>query len=133
MARVLIVDDNHDTVNSLAVLIHLWGHETRKAYDGESVLQQALAFHPHVVLLDIGLPGLDGYDVAKKLRQYQALVGLKIAAVTGRVTPNDIQQAKEAGFDEHFPKPVDFQTLKSYLSQYDEEAASGSVQCDRAT
>src|SRR4029079_2932096 len=89
MARVLIVDDNHDTADSYAVLISLWGHETRKAYDGESVLQQALAFLPNVVLLDIGLPKLDGYDVARKLRQYQSLLGLKIVAITGRVTPTD--------------------------------------------
>jgi CheY-like chemotaxis protein len=124
MARVLIVDDNHDTADSCAMLLSLWGHETRKAYDGESVLQQALAFHPHVVLLDIGLPKLDGYDVARKLRQYQALIGIKIVAVTGRATAADVQMAKEAGFDEHFPKPIHNETLKTYLAQFGPDGSS---------
>jgi CheY-like chemotaxis protein len=118
MTRVLIVDDDHDTADSYAVLITLWGHETRKAYDGESVLQQALAFQPHVVMLDIGLPKLDGYDVARKLRQYQLLVGTKIVAVTGRATATDQQRAQEAGFDEFFAKPITSEVLKSYLEQF---------------
>jgi CheY-like chemotaxis protein len=119
MARVLIVDDNRDTADSYATLISLWGHETRKAYDGESVLQQALAFHPHVIMLDIGLPKVDGYEVAKKLRQYQSLADVKILAVTGRATAADIQQSKDAGFDEHFTKPIQNDILKGYLAQFD--------------
>src|SRR5688572_32720677 len=101
MARVLIVDDDQDTTDSFAEMLKLWGHETRKAYDGESVLQQALAFQPHVVLLDIGLPKIDGYEVARRLRQYQQLTGMKIVAVTGRITEADVQKCMDAGFDEH--------------------------------
>ncbi len=118
MARVLIVDDNRDTADSYAVLVSLWGYETRKAYDGESVLQQALAFQPHVVMLDIGLPKLDGYDVARRLRQYQSLVGLKIVAVTGHAGPEHAQERKDAGFDEHFAKPIDNELLRAYLAQF---------------
>jgi CheY-like chemotaxis protein len=117
MARILVVDDNRDTADSFAVLLKLWGHETRRAYDGESVLQQALAFLPQVILLDIGLPKMDGYEVAKRLRQFQQLAGVRIAAITGHVTAADVQKCKDFGFDWHFSKPIDTEALRSYLEE----------------
>jgi DNA-binding response OmpR family regulator len=116
MARVLIVDDDYDTAFSYAILLREWGHETRRAYDGESVLQQALAFHPHAILLDIGLPKIDGYEVARRLRRYQHLVAVKIAAVTGRDTDADEQKWKDAGFDEFFTKPMVPERMKVFLA-----------------
>lgn len=116
-ARVLIVDDNQDTTDSLATILKRWGHETRKAYDGESALQQALAFVPNVVLLDIGLPNIDGYEVAGKLRQYKKLARTRIVAITGQVATTDLQKCIDAGFDDHFAKPIDTNRLKSYLDE----------------
>ena len=115
MARILIVDDDYDTAYSYALLLREWGHETRRAYDGESVLQQALAFQPHAILLDIGLPKMDGYEVARRLRKFQQLVGVKIAAVTGRATDADEQKWKEAGFDQFFTKPIVAERMKAFL------------------
>lgn len=115
--RVLIVDDDHDTTDSLAYLVNLWGHETLKAFDGELVLQGALAFVPNVVLLDIGLPKLDGYAVAKKLRQYKSLAHTRIVAITGYDTTTDLQKCFDTGFDDHFAKPVDTNRLRSYLDE----------------
>jgi len=115
MARVLIVDDDYDTAYSYALLLRDWGHETRRAYDGESVLQQALAFQPHAILLDIGLPKMDGYDVARRLRKYQQMANVKIAAVTGRAGDIDGEQWKEAGFDEFFTKPIVPERMKTFL------------------
>jgi CheY-like chemotaxis protein len=115
MARILIVDDDYDTAYSYALLLREWGHETLRAYDGESVLQQALAFEPHVVLLDIGLPKMDGYEVARRLRKYQNLFGVKIAAVTGRAIDADEQKWKDAGFDQFFTKPIEPERMKAFL------------------
>lgn len=115
MARVLIVDDEKDVTDSLSQLLSHWGHETRKAYDGKTVIQQAIAFQPQIVLLDIGLPNLDGYEVAQQLRHFKSLAGLKIAAVTGRSSPEDVQKSKHAGIDAHFVKPVDSALLKAFL------------------
>ena len=116
MTRVLIVDDNRDSADTLSVLLQIWGHETRKAYDGESVVQHALAFEPEVVLLDLGLPRLDGFGVARKIREFQKLMTVKIAAVTGFTTTSDIAKCRDAGFDEHFAKPIASDRLHAYLS-----------------
>jgi CheY-like chemotaxis protein len=116
MARILIVDDDYDTACSYAFLLSKWGHETRRAYDGETVLQQALAFEPDFILLDIGLPKMDGYEVARRVRQYLHLVDVKIAAVTGREIDAEEEKWKEAGLNEFFTKPIVPERIQAFLA-----------------
>ncbi len=105
--RVLVVDDNTDAADSLASLLELTGHETRVAYDGLEALQAAAAFKPDVALLDIGLPKLSGYEVARRIREQRWSKGMVLVALTGWGQDHDRQKSKEAGFDEHLIKPVD--------------------------
>ena len=104
--RVLVVDDNTDAADGLAALLKLNGHEVRVAYDGPSALAMAETFRPQAVLLDLGLPGMDGHEVARRLRQNPELKGTWLAAVTGWGQPEDRQRSKEMGFDRHLVKPV---------------------------
>jgi len=113
--RVLVVDDNQDAARSLAMLLKAAGHETATAYDGPTALKTAAACKPAVVLLDIGLPGLDGYEVAKRLRQQPALENLTLIALTGYGNEADHRRSKEAGFDHHLVKPVEFPKLQAIL------------------
>jgi CheY-like chemotaxis protein len=129
LARILIVDDNRDIADTYASLIGLWGHETRKAYDSESVFQHALAFQPHVVLLDIWLPTSNGFEVAKRLRLYHQLAGLKIVAITGYPAAIDDQKCNEAGIDTYLLKPVNAEDLKAYLAEID--AGGEDISCNR--
>jgi two-component system CheB/CheR fusion protein len=107
MRRVLVVDDNVDTAESLAMLLRLKGHEVQVAYDGLLALDTARSFHPEVVLLDIGLPGLDGYQVAARLRRRRRTAGSLLVALTGYGQEEDQRRAHHAGFDHHPTKPVD--------------------------
>jgi signal transduction histidine kinase len=113
--RILIVDDNVDAAESLAALLRLAGHETRLAFDGPSALTAAGEFRPTVVLLDIGLPGMSGYEVARCLRQNASHRDLLLIAVTGYGQEEDRQQARDAGFDYHFVKPMDPDVLHELL------------------
>lgn len=113
--RVLIVDDNIDAADSLAVLLELKGHECQTAYDGHCVLEVARAFLPEVVLLDLGLPGLSGFEVARRLRA-ELGTALLLVAVTGQGQPEDRERAHDAGFDHHLLKPVDIKTLDRLLA-----------------
>jgi signal transduction histidine kinase/CheY-like chemotaxis protein len=113
--RVLAVDDNVDAVESLAVLLSLQGHEVRTAHDGPAALETALAFRPEVVFLDIGLPGIDGYEVARRLRAQEGLKTALLVAVTGYGQEEDRHQAGEAGFDAHVVKPADPAVLQALL------------------
>jgi CheY-like chemotaxis protein len=106
--RVLVVDDNVDTVTTLAMLVRESGHEARAAYDGSEVLEAALDYRPNVVLLDIGLPGLNGFEVAKRLRQQPTLKNAVLVAMTGYGQESDRRRSQEAGFDHHLVKPGDF-------------------------
>ena len=106
--RVLVVDDNVDTVTTLALLAKESGHDVRTAYDGPTVLEAALDYRPDVVLLDIGLPGLNGYEVVKQLRQQPALQNAVLVAMTGYGGEGDLQRSFAAGFDHHLVKPGDF-------------------------
>ncbi len=103
--RILVVDDNVDAAHTLNELLLALGHETRVAYDGPEALLAADDFHPSIVLLDIGLPGISGYEVAKRLRTRTSQV-MKIIAVTGWGQDIDRERSREAGFDEHLVKPV---------------------------
>ena len=103
--RVLIVDDNRDAADSLAMLLQMYGHEARVAYDGEQALQVAAGYAADLVLLDIGLPSISGYEVAQRLRA--AGTAAYLVALTGYGQPEDVRRAKEAGFDTHMVKPAD--------------------------
>lgn len=114
--RVLVVDDNIDSAESMALFLNFGGHEVRVAHDGPEALQVAREFHPQIVLLDIGLPGMDGYEVAQGLREDQPLPETVIIAMTGYGQAEDRQRSKESGFDHHLTKPVDHDTLSSIIN-----------------
>jgi CheY-like chemotaxis protein len=113
--RMLIVDDNEDSARSMATLQRLRGHETRAAFTGPEAVVVAAEFIPEVVLLDIGLPGLDGYEVARRLRAMPALAGAFLVAMTGYASDEDRGAGKDAGFDEYLVKPVDLDILREWL------------------
>jgi CheY-like chemotaxis protein len=114
--RVLIVDDNEDAANSLAMILKLSGHETASVYTAMDALERAVSFRPDVVLLDIGLPGMDGYEVAQKMRELPGLRGIRLVAVTGYGRSDDRLRARDAGFDDHLTKPVEFAVLDRALT-----------------
>jgi PAS domain S-box-containing protein len=113
--RILVVEDNVDAATSLAALLRLDGHTVEVANDGEAALDAAAAFHPDTILLDIGLPGMNGYDTCRALRARAGGGALRIAALTGWGQEKDQRQAREAGFDVHLVKPVTRQMLLSVL------------------
>jgi PAS domain S-box-containing protein len=113
--RVLVVDDNIDSADSIAMLLQVSGHEVRVTYSGQDGLDMAGKYLPEIVLLDIGLPGIDGYEVARRLRQHPDLKKVKLIAVTGYGQDADRLQSQEAGFDYHLIKPVDSQKLEEVL------------------
>ena len=121
--RVMVVDDNVDTVTTLALLVQESGHDVRTGYDGSSVLEVALDYRPNVVLLDIGLPGLNGFEVAKQLRQQPALQNVVLVAMTGYGQESDRQRSQEAGFDHHLVKPGDFGKVLQILATVSESPA----------
>jgi PAS domain S-box-containing protein len=114
--RILVVDDNVDSAQSLAMLLNRMGHETQMAYDGLEAVQAAAAFKPQIILLDIGLPKLNGYEAAKKIREQASADGLAIIALSGWGQDRDKQRALESGFDHHLTKPVDYATLEKLLT-----------------
>jgi PAS domain S-box-containing protein len=114
--RVLVVDDNVDTATTLAMLVEQSGHDIRTACDGSAVLEAALDYRPNVVLLDIGLPGLNGFEVAKRLRQQPTLKNVVLVAMTGYGQESDRKRSKEAGFDHHLVKPGDFGKVLQVLA-----------------
>ena len=111
--RVLVVDDNVDTVESLAMLMNALGHDVRKAYDGSASLEAALEYRPHIMLLDIGLPGLDGYQLATRIREQAALQDVVLVALTGYGQESARQRSLEAGFDHHLTKPADLNEIEA--------------------
>ncbi len=113
--RVLVVDDNRDAAESLETLLKLWGHQALSANDGPQALSLATEFHPEVVLLDIGLPGMDGYEVARRLRVLPGGEKALIVAVTGYGRSSDRLQSQEAGFDHHLVKPVQPEVLHELI------------------
>ena len=113
--RVLVADDDHDVVDGLVMLLRLWGCDSLAAYDGPTALELASANPPDMVLLDIGLPGMDGYELARRLHQLPGMAKALLVAITGYGEEADIQPCKEAGIDPHFLKPVDPQEVKKVL------------------
>ncbi len=114
--RVLVVDDNVDAAQALALLLKVSGYATRMAHTGPAALQEADVFQPDVVLLDIGLPQMNGYEVAKQMRQQPRFKDTVLVALTGYGQESDRQLSKEAGFDHHLVKPADFAKLKRILA-----------------
>ena len=114
--RVLVVDDNHDSAESLAMLLRLLGHEVNTAHDGPSALSSASRHRPEIVLLDIGLPGMNGYDVAKEIRASPDLNAIRLVAITGYGQEGDRRRALDAGFDEHVVKPVEVDKLTELMA-----------------
>jgi CheY-like chemotaxis protein len=115
--HVLIVDDNRDAASSLALLLELDGHRTIVAHDGPAALEAAEQHRPDVVLLDIGLPGMSGYEVGRRIRHEPWGRTLTIIALTGWGQAEDRRRSREAGFDAHLVKPVDPPTLISLLDE----------------
>jgi two-component system, chemotaxis family, CheB/CheR fusion protein len=115
LRRILVVDDNEDTAESMVLLLRLRGHEVAVAFSGPGALTEATSFEPEIVLLDIGLPGLDGYEVARQLRQNHRLEKALLVALTGYGQEEDRRLAREAGFDHHLTKPVDPAVLYQLL------------------
>jgi signal transduction histidine kinase len=113
--RVLVVDDNVDSAESLSVVLSLEGHKTKTAHDGPTALELARAFRPQVTLLDIGLPGMSGYEVARELRKQPGGRKAKLIALTGYGQEEDQRKSREAGFDHHLTKPVDYDALASLI------------------
>jgi PAS domain S-box-containing protein len=115
--RVLVVDDSVDTAETLSLVVSQFGHDVRHAHDGKGAVLTARDHRPHVVLLDIGLPGIDGYEVAARLRREPALEGLVLVAITGYGHAGDRERTRAAGFDHHLVKPPDLATLRSILAE----------------
>jgi PAS domain S-box-containing protein len=127
--RVLVVDDNIDSAESMALLLELYGHQMRIAHDGPAALKAARSFRPQVVVLDIGLPGMDGYEVARHLRADAQTQRAILIAMTGYGQSEDRQQSMRAGFDHHLVKPLDPDVLQAIILSY---APSGSERSKRA-
>ena len=111
--RILVVDDNVDSAETMAEILKLWGHEVQTAHDGAAALEAARAHRPDAVLLDVGLPVMDGYEIARRLRQEG--LAILLVAVTGFGTAEDRRRAEEAGFDTHLTKPVSPDALRRVL------------------
>ena len=114
--RILVVDDNRDSAESIGKLLELWGHDVRLAHDGHSAVEMALADRPEVVLLDIGLPGLNGYAACQAMRQ-QGMTDELIVAMTGYGQEEDRRLSLESGFDRHLVKPIDLRTIERLLAE----------------
>ena len=114
--RLLVVDDNQDAANSLAMLLKLQGHEVRVAFSGMAALEITKTYFPDVVFLDIGMPGMDGYEVARRLRQQPGLREVVLAALTGWGQQEDRRRSAEAGFNHHLVKPPDPNALATVLA-----------------
>jgi CheY-like chemotaxis protein len=118
--RVFVVDDNHDAADTLGMLLKMEGYDVRIAYDGDEAIRDADEFHPDVALLDIGLPGKDGYEIARHIREDRH-DDVMLIAVTGYASEEDVRRARAAGFDYHFGKPANLsavlQTIRGRFGQ----------------
>jgi CheY-like chemotaxis protein len=115
--RVLIADDNRDAADSISMLLQMAGHEVTVAYDGQQALESIETLRPEIALLDIGMPGLDGFEVARRVRLDARILNTLLIAVTGWGQASDKARALAAGFDLHFTKPVEPATLIELLGK----------------
>jgi CheY-like chemotaxis protein len=114
--RILIVDDHVESAEGLAELVGLWGHETHVAHDGPSALASARAVRPTIAVLDLGLPGMDGCALARRLRA-EGMCDVVLIALTGSGSPEDRTRVDAAGFAHHLMKPVDLRALERLLAR----------------
>jgi CheY-like chemotaxis protein len=115
--RILLIDDNYDAIDSMSALLTLLDYDVRTAEDAESALEVATVFQPHLILSDIGLPGMDGYQLAPELRRVSGDRKLILAAATGYGMASDKKKAREAGFDYHMVKPLDADMLIEFVAR----------------
>lgn len=115
--RVLVVDDSRDSAESLAIFLKLNGHEVHVAHDGLAAVALAASVRPDFILLDIGLPKLNGYEAAERIREQPGLQSVMMVALTGWGQAADRQRSQEAGFDAHLVKPVDLDALMTLMSR----------------
>jgi two-component system CheB/CheR fusion protein len=120
--RVLVVDDNVDAAHSLGMLLKISGQDVVVAHEGDDALRKALEHHPELILLDIGMPGMDGYEVCRRLRALPQVQMAVLVALTGWGQEEDRQRSWQAGFDHHFVKPIDWATLGKLLANLDERS-----------
>jgi len=111
------VDDNPEAARALALVLELWGHEVFVAPDGRSALDLMRRMHPEVVLLDIGMPGMDGFEVAAALRREPGRSSIRVISMSGLSREGDLQRALESGVDQHLSKPVQLDFLHSLLGR----------------
>ncbi len=116
--RILVVDDNRDSAETLAMLLTLMGHEVDTAYDGLEAVGQAQTFRADVILLDIGMPRLNGYEAARRIREQHGQRSPRLVALTGWGQEQDRRRSEEAGFDAHLVKPVDTAALTKLLAEW---------------
>ncbi len=122
--RVLVVDDNQDSADTLAMMLELLGHDSRRLYDPHEAVDAVAAFEPQVVFLDIGMPGLNGYELARRLRAAPGGQALVLVAVTGWGQPEDRRRTKEAGFDHHLVKPPEVEAIQRVCTTLPERAVT---------
>lgn len=126
--KILVVDDNRDAAECLALVLELSGHEVLVAHSGRQAINLGMSEHPHVVILDIGMPDMNGYEVAEYIRQQSWGKSIVMIAVSGWGQHDDKEKARRAGFNHHFTKPVNSDELEQWLANYDaEQIASGNV------
>lgn len=116
--KVLIVEDNADAAQTLSEILMLWGHVVRVAPDGNAAICASRDDPPEVVLLDIGLPGMDGFEVAQRLRGIEGFEGTRIVALSGYAQENDLRRSRDAGFDDHIVKPIDIRALQGLFAKH---------------
>ena len=116
--RILVADDNRDAADSLARLLRFSGHEVSVAYDGLDALEQAARTKPEIAFLDIAMPGLNGYELARRLRAQANGTRITLVALTGFGQDDDKRLADESGFDHHVTKPADFTLIESVIAAY---------------
>jgi CheY-like chemotaxis protein len=124
---VLVVDDNHDAADSLGMLLQFLGAEVMVVHDGHAALAAIASFRPAVVLLDLGMPGMNGLEVARRMRQDPAARGVTLVALTGWGQREDRRRTSEAGFDYHLVKPADVGMLQSILSMKELKAPADAT------
>lgn len=115
--RVLVVDDNIDSAVTLGKLLEFWGYEVIVVYDGYAALEAALIHQPKVAFIDIGLPGIDCYELARRLRQEPTLEGMLLIAATGYGEEEDRRKSREAEFNYHFTKPLNLSVVQQLLQR----------------
>ena len=117
MTRLLLIEDNPDIGETLSELLQLLGHQVEWANDGLRGVERALSLLPEVALIDIGLPGIDGYEVARRLRKSEPAQSMLLIALTGYGRPEDQRRSLDAGFDAHLVKPVDPDALFALIAR----------------